>query len=231
MAKRPVYVAQKNGHLAVDEKEVEFRWFSGMAKTQKQKSISSLHASAEQLGISPILEISSKSEQELGVALSAFNLNITTKIQKRVFSVECAFQGSKVFQWGGPYTDLLDRTAREAKKDIRLKESGNLVGFSFFNKEFPLKPRTLFYDWLYVNALKQNERLAEDVLKYSGFTDIEFNPLRSINCQAFSAALFVSLSCSALLEDALESPEVFADVLAELYRKREASYQIQTGLL
>ncbi len=231
MATRPVYVASKDGSLSVIKKEVEFHWHPGMTKTQKQKSIASLHFAAEKLGIGPILEISSKSEDQLGVALSAFNLTITTKVQKRTFPVECAFQGSKVFQRGGPYTDLLEGTAREAKKDIRLKKSGDLIGFRFFKKDFPLKPRTLFYDWIYINALNQNEQLADEVVRYSGFTDIEFNPSKSINCQAFSAALFVSLCHSSLLRDALESPEAFAAVADEIYQKRETSYQIQSGLL
>ncbi len=231
MAKRPVYVPNKDGKLAVSEIEVEFRWFPGMAKSQKQKSIASLHEASEKRNISPLLEISSKSDQELGVKLSAFNLFITTKKQKRTFSVESAFQGSKVFEKGGPYVDLFEKTSREAKKDIRLKESGNLLKFIFFNREFPLKPRTLFYDWLYINALHQNEELAEQVLQYAGFTDIEFNPKKSINCQAFSAALYVSLSYASLLKDALESPEVFEEIVGEVYRKRERNFQVQSNLL
>ena len=231
MAKRPVYVPQKNGGLGVVVKEVEFQWFPGMSKSQKQKSISSLHEAAEQDGISPLLEISSKSELELGLKLSAFNLSITTKKHGRTFSVESAFQGSKVFQRGGPYSDLLEKTSREAKKDIRLKESGNLTKFVFFGKEFPLKPRTLFYDWLYINALNQNDSLGDEVLKYSGFTDIEFNPKKSINCQAYSAALFVSLSYASLLKDALESPDVFLDILSDVYQQRDKYYQIQTSLI
>ena len=231
MANRPVYTPQKNGKLGVTEVGIDFQWFPGMSKTQKQKSITSLHAAAEERNIFPILEISSKSEQELGVSLSAFNLLITTKKQKRTFSVESAFQSSKVFQRGGPFIDLLDKTSREAKKDIRLKESGNLLKFVFFSTEFSLKPRTLFYDWLYINALNQNEELAEQVLKYSGFTDIEFNPKKSINCQAYSAALFVSLSYASLLSDALESPMVFEEILSEVYSRREKNYQIQGALL
>lgn len=231
MAKRPIYIPRKDGKLSVIEKEVEFNWFPGMSKTQKQKSISSMHKAAERKNITPILEISSKSESELGVNLSAFNLCITTKRHKKTFSVESAFQGGKIFQGGGPYVDLLDKTSREAKKDIRLKESGNLIKFIFFNQEFSLKPRTLFYDWLYINALNQNELLADQLLKYSGFTDIEFNPKRSINCQAFSAALFVSLSYSFLLKDALESPKVFQEILSDIYQKREKAYQIQSSLI
>lgn len=231
MAKRPVFIPEKNGTLSVTEKEVEFQWFPGMSKSQKQKSIKSLHEVAKLDGINSILEISSKSELELGVSLSAFNLMITTKKHKNSFSVETAFQGSKVFQEGGPYVDLFEETSIKAKKDIRLKESGNLRGFVFFNIEFPLIPRTFFYDWLYINAVNQNELLADEIMEFSGFTDIEFNPKKSINCQAFSAALFVSLSYSSLLKDALESPEVFKDVLLEVYGQHDENIQIQTSLV
>lgn len=230
MAKRPVYVASKDGKLSVTEKHVEFKWYPGMAKSQKQKSVVALHSAAESKGVRKVLEVSSKSESELGVALSAFNLMIRTKHKQQTFSVECAFQASKVFERGGPYTDLLHESSRAAKKDLRLKDSGNLVNFMFFGKSFPLKPRTFFYDWLYINALKQNENLADDVLQYDGFTDIEFNPVKSINCQAFSAALFVSLSFSSLLADALESPEIFADVVSAVYGHR-ASVEVQGSLV
>lgn len=231
MAKRPVYVPHKDGILDVVVEEIDFQWFPGMSKSQKQKSISSLHKAAENRGISPLLEISSKSELELGVKLSAFNLSITTQKHKKKFSVECAFQGSKDFEHGGPYIDLFNKTSRDAKKDIRLKNSGNLTKFVFYNKEFPLDPKTFFYDWLYINALNKNESLANEMLEYSGFTDIEFNPKKSINCQAYSAALYVSLSHASLLKDALESPEVFLDVLSEVYRIREDGFQVQGSLI
>lgn len=221
MASRPLYIAKKGSKLGVEEKYIEFTWSPGMAISQKQKSIDSFHQEAENFGISPLLEISSKSKDELGVKLSSFNLMIETKKLKKRFSVESAFQGSKVFQFGGPYSDLLDKTSREAKKDSRLKESGKLIKFIFFGQDFPLIPRTFFYDWLYINALKQNESLAKEILNYAGFTDIEFNPKKSINCQAFSAALFVSLSYNNLLFKALESPEDFKYICTEIYNNRE----------
>ena len=101
--------------------------------SQKQKSINSLHSAAkEQLGLKNILEISSKSESPLGVELSAFNLQLTSQNNIKA-SVEVFFQGSKVFSEGGPFTDLYLKTSREAKKDSRLKESGNLVEFKLHN--------------------------------------------------------------------------------------------------
>ena len=89
--------------------------------------------------------------------------------------------------------DLLLKSSKEAKKDERLKNSGKLIGFNFFNKEYPIEPKTLFYDWLYVNVLVKNENLHKSLLKYNCFTDIEFNPDKSINCQAHSVALFLSM--------------------------------------
>ena len=232
MANRPVYIPRlSSGTPGVLVKDVEFNWHPGMSKTQKQKSIAALHEAAIAQNINPILEISSKSESELGVKLSAFNLMITTKKQKKSFSVESAFQSSKVFENAGPYIDLLEGTSRQAKKDIRLKESGNLVKFQFFSKEFPLRPRTLFYDWLYINALQQNKNLSDQVIVYRGFTDIEFNPKKSINCQAYSAALYVSLIKNGVIREALESPESFIDVLIEEYEKRDGSLAIQGVLL
>lgn len=227
MANRPVYVPNKNGKLEVNELMIDFTWFPGMAKSQKQKSIDSLHEEIMRKGINPVLEISSKSKDEIGVNLSAFNLFITTKIYKKKFSVESAFQSSKVFQFNGPFTDLLDKTSREAKKDPRLKNSGKIIKFTFFNMDFPLWPRTFFYDWLYINALKQNDILAKEILQYSAFTDIEFNPKKSINCQAFSAALFVSLSYTSLLDQALESPQSFLKTLEEIYAQRNHNSTFQ----
>jgi hypothetical protein len=230
MAKRPIYIARKDGTLGVDVKEIEFHWFPGMSKSQKQKSINSLHKAAKNCGVKDILEISSKSETELGISLSAFNLNITTQKEKRVFSVETAFQGSKVFENGGPFLDLFEKTSREAKNDSRLKISGDLIKFTFYNFEFPLKPRTFFYDWLYINALYQNDVLVKQVLKYSAFTDIEFNPKKSINCQAFSAALFVSLQYSPEKDKCIKSPNEFLNLLENFYRHSIRNSSVQKTL-
>ncbi len=187
-----------------------------MAPSQKQKSVDSLHnAALKQLGISKALEVSSKSREELGVALSAFNLTFTTLKLKRTFTVECAFQSSKVFERGGPFTDILDKTSREAKMDERLRSSGRLTGFRFFGTYWGLEPQTAFYDWLYINALRRQPSLTEHLLEYSAFTDIEFNPERSINCQAYSVALYLSLHKRNLLDDALSSKDSFLRIITQ----------------
>ena len=146
MAVRPLFVP-KDSSVGVTEKRIDFQWFPGLSASQKKKSIEALHSVVHEMGYERILEISSKSKVDLGVDLSAFNLRIKTKKYGNEFTVETAFQGSKVFERGGPYKDLFGLDSRSAKKDIRLKESGNLVQFEFFGKKFPLIPRTYFYDW------------------------------------------------------------------------------------
>jgi hypothetical protein len=193
MAKRPVFIPNPESFPFVVEIDIDFEWHPGFAKTQAQKSIQSLHNSAARKGISPVLEISSKSLDSLGVALSAFNLQLKIDAGKTL-SVECAFQGSKVFSNGGPYTDLYDKSSRDAKTDSRLKSSGELIAFSLMGEHFPIKPITAFYDWLYLRALFDNQEVARRLFSYKGFSDIAFNPKKSINCQARSAALFVALS-------------------------------------
>lgn len=210
MATRPVFIPCLEGNTYVTTHLVEFEWFAGMATSQKQKSIAALHQSAQmQLGLTRLLEISSKSQQLAGIELSAFNLTFTTVKPQITMSVECAFQGSKVFENGGPYMDLFHATSREAKKDPRLQDSGRLTAFSFFGSTWPLEPQTVFYDWLYLNALHKNPALVEVVLLQQGFTDIEFNPKKSINCQAYSAALYASLAKRGLLTELLNNQQTF----------------------
>ena len=209
MATRPIFIVSDTGKF-VKEVGIEFKWFPGLSVTQKQKSIEAMHTAAnKQFKNIKILEISSKSKSELGINLSAFNLTFTTMKFNKCYSVETAFQSSKVFEFGGPYSDLLDKTSREAKKDHRLKISGRLISFKFFGTEWPLEPKTIFYDWLYINALVKNQELSSHILAYDAFTDIEFNPDKSLNCQARSAAIYVSLCRRGLLDNALASKDDF----------------------
>lgn len=185
-----------------------------MSVKQKQRSIESMHQAAATAGISPLLEISTKSLQTQGIALSAFNLSFISQKKNLRFAVESVFQGSKVFENGGPFIDLYQASPRDAKRDDRLASHGRLVGFRFFKQDWPLEPRTAFYDWVYLNSLIKNPDLAACLSEYQAFSDIEFNPARSINCQAYSAALYCSLSARSLLDEALSSPEAFLRITA-----------------
>ena len=221
MAVRPIFVSERTDKSFIREVQVEFQWFPGMSVSQKQKSIDSLHNSAEEKGYGQILEISSKSRSPLGIKLSAFNLKFRI-VDDVTTTVETAYQGSKVFSKGGTYNDLYLKNSREAKKDERLFDSGNLIGFELNGIKWGLVPETSFYDWLYMNALLQNEEMANEILKYKAFTDIEYNPKKQFSCQARSAAYFVSLSKLKLLRDFISSKEDFL----ELY-KHHQNHSIQ----
>ena len=202
MAKRPIFTPNFSGFPYVDAINIEFKWYPGFAKSQLQKSIASLHEAAEKLNkIAPILEISGKSASDLGVDLSAFNLPLKT-LKGQTMSVECAYQGSKVFENGGPYHELYSVPSRAAKIDERLRNSGELIAFNFCGEDFPTEPKTAFYDWLYMTALCQRETdLVKKFKGFQGFSDIVFNPNRSLNCQARTAALFVALSKNELIDE------------------------------
>jgi len=214
MANRPIFVPSPGEPPFVHRRVVEFRWYPGFSTPQAQRSIASLHRAAAELGLASILDISSKSPNLLGVSLSAFNLMLTMT-ENRQMPVECAFQGSKVFEGGGPFTDLYAVSGRQAKSDERLRSSGDLVAFRFLGENFPTQPVTAFYDWLYLTALRQNPGLARGLLAFQGFSDITFNPKRSINCQARSAALFVALQRDGVLESAMQDRKSFIRRVAD----------------
>ena len=81
-------------------------------------------------------------------------------------------------------------------------------------REWDLEPRSAFYDWVYIKALTARSDLMEQLVGYDAFTDIEFNPDRSINCQAYSVALFVSLRRAGLLARVTESEQSFLDFVS-----------------
>jgi hypothetical protein len=219
MAIRPVYIVIDN---SVEKLDIEFQWSAGFAITQKQKSIRSLHekiAKNTQIPLGKIIEISSRSENELGVALSAFNLKTKTQEKEVEYSVESAFQASKVFENGGPFTEILCFDSRSAKKDPRLKDSGKLLYFTFFGNRFELHTGTAFYDWIYINVLLKNSALCDQIVEYRAFTDIEFNPKKSLNTQAFSIALFVALKLSNTDMSQFRDPEVFLEKTRKFYNK------------
>ena len=212
MASRPVFVALGQNSQLVREVLVNFSWSPGFAPVQKKKNISALHLAAQNRGLAPLLEVSTKSEEKIGQRLSAFNLKISTEVGE--ISIESAYQGSKVFRDGGPFKDIYRLDSRSAKQDERIKNSGPLVGFDYFGQKWPLIPKTAFYDWLYLSALEPHQDYLKRLFEYCGFTDIEFNPEKSINCQARTCALLVSLLKLDALSVALRSQSDFIAMVA-----------------
>ena len=75
MAERPVFIPNIKGNPVVVEM-IEFQWNPGFSKKQKQRNVEELHKNVINNGISPVLEISTKSQEKLGISLSAFNLKL-----------------------------------------------------------------------------------------------------------------------------------------------------------
>lgn len=216
MAERPVFIVGGKNRL-FNRELVTFQFYSGFSDAQKKRCIQSLHQSF--LRKHPgwrVLEISSHSPDKTGVMLSAFNLSLRLSSRQEV-SVECAFQAGKVFENGGPYLDLLEGTSKAAKKDPRLKESGNIVGFEFEGEQFPTVPHTCFYNWLYLKSLMEHPTLGDALMEYDAFTDIVFHPNKSLNCQAEAASIYVALRKADLLEQAMADKETF---IYTIYQKK-----------
>lgn len=241
MAQRPVFLPQTNpddppSTPFVRTVFIDFTWTAGRDSEHRRQSLGALHAAAyrelEENSSDPhqqkiqLLEVSTLSNQLLGRQLSAFNLTFTTR-KGRTFCVESAYQGSKVFcpdsgsSEAGPFTDLYAAPPLQARCDERLRTHGRLAGFRFFGQRWPLEPEnhrhyeSAFYDWLYINALKQHPDLARQVMDYQGFTDMAFTPKhkRYFSTQAYAVALYVSLNARGLLNRATSSPESFREIV------------------
>lgn len=226
MAERPIFVPCPDDPQLVREVFLQIAWHSGFAPIQKAKNIDALHKAACAAGYCNVLEVSTKSDKKRGQHLSAFHLRVQTR-EHGLVPLECVFQGSKVFERGGPFLDLYQLEPREAKRDARLKDSGALVRFRFEDVDFPLEPKSVFYDWLYLRCIYPHRGWAQKLFEYGGFSDIEFSPYRSINCQARSIALFLSLMKRDQLDEAMRTPEAFIQLLlSSLYRPQLRSEQV-----
>lgn len=223
MANRPVFLARISNGFFVEEIPIDFKWSAGFAASQKQKNIKALHEKfTDKYSDLKVLEISTKSINPTGVNLSAFNLMVKNKKEELLCSVEALFQSSKRFKLGGPYEDIRGMNSLEAKKDKRLKESGDLIEFIHNGESWGLEPKTQFYDWIYINTIHQHKALREEIIKYDAFTDIEFNPKKSINNQARAAALYVSLYREGVLEKVLRDKEYYKYIITYGYNNERA---------
>ena len=207
MAKRPFFMCDIESFYT--EKQCEFEFYTGFSISQKRKSIESMHRNIQSIyPNAKILEVSTKSLNPIGYRLSAFNLNFTLS-NGTSYPLENVFQSSKVFEGNKRYKDLLYCTPKEAKTDERIRNSGRLIAFNLDGVSWDLEPKTAFYDFIYITALMQDKQLCKDLADYEIFTDIEFNPKRSFNCQARSVAIFVSLKRQGKLTEFTKNKESF----------------------
>lgn len=208
MAVRPVFLTRSDPPFWRST-SIEFNWHPGLSHAQKQRSITSLHdAALDQVPVSRILEVSSKSTSETGKKLSAFNL-IVDHPDFGGIPLESAFQGSKVFRLHGQLFEAYasdPRTAKGAAKEVNGKD--HLIGFRWNNQDWPLEPKTWFYDWLYITAVLHSiPEAPAQIRRYDAFTDIEFNPKKSFNCQARSCAIIASTVNNEELRSLIKTPE------------------------
>lgn len=194
MATRPVFYCNERGaYPGAREMQIEFQWYPGFSVAQKQRSIASLHSSIiSTADLRNPLEISSKSAISVGVALSAFNLQLRFLRDPPLnASVETVYQGSKIYDGlNRKDNDRYFLKPREARMRAREYEACHeLSGWAIGDYCFDLSSGTEFYDWLYIGALYQQLELLQQLVRYDCFTDIEFNPKKSLACQARSAAL------------------------------------------
>jgi len=212
MASRPVFLPNYHGKTLVEERSFDFFWASGFSEVQKKKNVVSLHHMAMNNGIKRILEISSKSEKELGQKLSAFSLKI--EIDGKPYPLESVYQGSKVFEASGPFPEIFHFKPREAKRFIRENSQTRIIGFKLEGTEYPLSPKNAFYDWLYIRSLAMHSDWIKRKVDYDAFTDIEFNPAKQVNCQARAFAEYLSLIARDELQPAVSDFDYFASMLS-----------------
>jgi hypothetical protein len=217
VATRPIFTPNLSSNFPATTTMIEFEWVPGQSHFQKQKSIKNFHSAAKAVGFDDILEISTKSNHLLGRKLSAFNLLYLARDKK--IPVECVYQSSKKFECAGPFKDIINLPPIEAKRDIRLQTSGDLIGFVLSGNEWGLTPSTAFYDWVYINAIFQHSELMNELKSFNAFTDIEFNPKKQINCQARSIAVALYLESKGELAEALKSQKSFISI----YPKSESA--------
>lgn len=226
MATRPIFIplqgraaTSEGGYRGalVDRLDLSIKWHPGFAISQKQKNIMELHNAAEKQGVSPVLEVSTKSTEELGRRLSAFNLKIAVHGVEK--SLESVYQSSKVFSISGQHEILMDVEPFKVKRAVRELGRGKIVAFRFEGKEYPTEPKNAFYDWLYIKAMAPYEDWLRRNLHYAGYSDIEFTPEKSINCQARAVAEFHALAIRDAVSACTFSFEAFKTLL--MYSQRD----------
>lgn len=211
MATRSVFIPAAR-YPYFEDVSVNMPWFGGFAIQQKRRCYLSQHlnflADPRYSGYKP-LEISSASHVPVGSALSAMNLKKYCNRLGRDVIMESAFQASRIYIRAdgtqiGPFPELLDIPGKDCKKQVKeLSEGLHSYHYRFDGMDFPAPAFhiSLFYDWLYLNALceKSNRETREALISggYNAFTDIA---TKSLNSQARSCAIFVSLSQLGLLD-------------------------------
>lgn len=187
----------------------DIKWVNGLSMLQKQQNIEALHqAIFDRFSDEPnrIAEMYTKSKTEIGRTLCSFNIKLM--ISECDYAFESVYQSSKVF--GDGLFDTLQHAewlildgyeAKRRSQEIQLP----LAEFRFNDRSFPLIPKTMFFDWLYISFIKQYS-LSFLNNQYDYFTDIEFNPKKMVSTQANTVCKYRCLVEHNLVEEYLQDP-------------------------
>lgn len=177
----------------IQKGEIEFQWEPGMALSQRKKSGANMCMQIEYHAGLRTLDISRASQSDLGVKLSAFNLMYTGEVLGDAYkmkTVECIYQGSKVFKNKGSMKYLYNVTSMEAKQVIKkIHDVDVLVGFEFDNRIRVEEATSVFYDYLYVTALFENYHSKLDLSMYDAYADVMLGK-GIVACQARAVCIY-----------------------------------------
>jgi type I restriction enzyme M protein len=197
MVTRPIYISTGKPENPFTKEDIKFVWVKGMSYKQKCKRRDSLHdaiAKTKLYHMDEVLEISTKSNIDLGIKLSALNLTVKFPSGKEE-TVENIYQSSKVFD-----------------------NDHNIIEFKYGNTTFEKDPYSMYYDYIYMLGLYFHKEYHEELSKYKIFTDIEFNPERQSNTQARAAAIWNTLYKNDMT-DIIESRDKFKGYYKTIFTK------------
>ncbi len=204
---RSVFVS-KPTYPFFEEVDIEFDWIPGMSRVRHRLNEIAInwHFFGGEFKYKHSLEVSKSSTNPLGVKLSAMNLICETSEGKTC--VESAFQSSRIYRDGknvyGPFPEWLFLDGKECKR--RVKEASHelhsyeyqLDGMTFDAPDYHI---SLFYDYLYINALlhPDNAEVMKELVdgNFEFYSDLATSAL---NSQARSCAIFVGLYKAGLLD-------------------------------
>lgn len=200
---------------------VTFKWESGTSLAQRKRScLNMLKVINWHTGLNP-MDISSASPVEFYSNLSAFKLMFDTR------NVEQIYQGSKIFKGYGQASELYTKVGRDAKQTAKyLHSQYELVGFNWDGVDYPLEPTTVFYDYLYIQALLRNFGDKLNLDDYDVFADVQLGQ-GSNACQARAVCEYKLLKQTNLF-DVLDTFESFLE-WHKNHVEEEFKYELQTG--
>ena len=158
-----------------------------------------------------VLEISSRSNEPFGRALSAMRLRAAGEDGDRAPVVETVYQAAKCYGDGGPDDRPAANGFDAKRRDRERRKEGALRGFQHDGTHWPAASGSAFYDRLWIQAAVA-AGAARELARYDAYTDQFHRPGISVACQARAAAMLVGLDRSRRI-DRIYSTDQWAETL------------------